>query len=48
MKKLAKQSKLQLNRETLQSLNQISEADTKQVAGGRCTAAVTTCVSCTC
>jgi hypothetical protein len=48
MKKLAKETKLQLDRETLLRLNQISEGLTEHVAGGRCTAAVTTCVSCTC
>lgn len=48
MKKLPKSSKLQLDRETLQRLNEISEGLTEQVAGGRCTAALTTCVSCTC
>jgi nicotinamide mononucleotide (NMN) deamidase PncC len=47
MKKLAKKSKLQLDRETIQSLNQVSEEVTKQVAGGHCTAAATTCATCT-
>ncbi len=48
MKKLAKKTKLQLDRETLQRLTEIPEELTDQVAGGRCTAAVTSCASCTC
>jgi hypothetical protein len=47
MKKLAKETKLQLDRETLHRLNQISEEVTKHVAGGHCTAAATTCATCT-
>jgi len=46
-KKVTKMPKLQLDRETLHRLNPISEEVTVQVAGGRCTAAVTSCVTCT-
>jgi hypothetical protein len=47
MKKLSKKAKLQLGRETLHRLNQISEEAGEHVAGGHCTAVGTTCVTCT-
>jgi hypothetical protein len=47
MKKLSKKAKLHLDRETLHRLNQISEEAGEHVAGGRCTAVATSCVTCT-
>ena len=45
MRKLAKKSKLQLNRETIHRL--VPEEATEQVVGGvKCTKADTTCLSC--
>lgn len=47
MRKLAKKSKLQVNRETLHRLTEIPEKVTGEVAGGvLCTKADTTCQSC--
>ncbi len=43
MKKLSKQAKLQLGRETL---HRLTDEAGEHVAGGHCTAVGTTCVTC--